>query len=55
MTHFGMTMWRAGIDEVAARLSQQTGTLVIGAKDGMTFDLNTLGVVPAAMQGKRSL
>ncbi len=46
LTHFGMTMWRAGIDDLAARLSQETGTMVIGSKAGMTFDLNALCIVP---------
>ncbi|HAV10274.1 MAG TPA: MBL fold hydrolase [Dehalococcoidia bacterium] len=45
LTHFGMPIWKAGIDTLAARLSQETGTMVIGAKAGMTFDLNALCVV----------
>jgi phosphoribosyl 1,2-cyclic phosphodiesterase len=45
LTHFGMTIWRAGIDEMAARLSQETGTMVIGSRAGMTFDLNALSIV----------
>jgi len=39
LTHFGMTMWRAHPWEVAERLSQETGTKVIAARDGMKFEL----------------
>ncbi len=39
LSHFGMTVWRAKPWEVAARLSDQTGTEVIAARDGMKFEL----------------
>ena len=42
LTHFGMTMWRAKPWEIAQRLSQQTGTRVLSARDGMRFDLSQL-------------
>ncbi len=42
LTHFGMTMWRAKPWEIAARLSDELGTRVIAARDGMKFDLAQL-------------
>lgn len=42
LTHFGMTVWKAKPWEVAEQLSQRTGTMVMAARDGMTFDLATL-------------
>jgi ribonuclease BN (tRNA processing enzyme) len=42
LTHFGVTMWRAKPWEIAERLSQETGTRVIAARDGMKFDLAEL-------------
>lgn len=42
LTHFGMTVWKAKPWEVAEQLSQRTGTRVIAARDGMTFDLAEL-------------
>lgn len=42
LTHFGMTMWKAKPWEIARQLSQQTGTRVIAARDGMKFDLAEL-------------
>ena len=42
LTHFGMTVWQAKPWEIAAQLSQQTGTRVIAARDGMKFDLAEL-------------
>jgi len=39
LTHYGMTVWRANPDEVAADLSQRTGTDVRAAKDGLSIDL----------------
>lgn len=46
LTHFGMTMWRAKPWEIAAQLSQKTGTRVIAARDGMTFDFAELDEKP---------
>jgi hypothetical protein len=37
-----MTMWRAKPWEIAARLSDELGTRVIAARDGMNFDLAQL-------------
>jgi len=42
LTHFGMTMWRAKPWELAEKLTQETGILVIAARDGMRFDLEQL-------------
>lgn len=39
LTHFGMTIWRAGPSDVARKLADETGVQVIAARDGMTFDL----------------
>ena len=44
LTHFGMTMLRHNPEEIAKRLSDETGVRVIAARDGMRFDLNTLKV-----------
>lgn len=42
LTHFGMSLWRAKPWELAEQMSQDTGTLVIAARDGMKFDLARL-------------
>ena len=42
LSHFGMGVWKAKPWEIARRLSQQTGTRVIAARDGMKFDLSQL-------------
>ncbi len=42
LTHFGMTMIRAKPWELADELSQKTGLKVIAARDGMTFELESL-------------
>jgi phosphoribosyl 1,2-cyclic phosphodiesterase len=42
LTHFGMSVWRARPWEIAQRLTQETGVRVIGARDGMRFDLAQL-------------
>jgi phosphoribosyl 1,2-cyclic phosphodiesterase len=42
LTHFGMTMWRAKPWQLAQKLTQETGTIVIAARDGMKFDLAQL-------------
>ena len=42
ITHFGMGMWRAGPQKMAAKLTEQTGIRVIAAKDGMQFDLSEI-------------
>lgn len=42
LTHFGMTMWRAKPWQLAERLTQETGVLVIAARDGMRFGLEQL-------------
>jgi len=39
LTHYGMTVWRANPEEVAADLSQRTGADVRAAKDGLSIDL----------------
>lgn len=43
LTHFGMTMWRAGPWGLAAQLSAETGVEVIAARDGMRFRLAVAG------------
>jgi ribonuclease BN (tRNA processing enzyme) len=42
LTHFGMGVWRANPELVAAELTQKTGIKVIAATDGMIFDLADL-------------
>lgn len=42
LTHFGMTVWREKPWLIAERLSQETGTRVIAARDGWHFDLSQL-------------
>lgn len=39
ITHFGMTVLRARPEEIADRLSKETGVRVIAATDGMRFEL----------------
>lgn len=43
LTHFGMTMLRNKPWAIAKQLSEETGVEVIAARDGMRFDLDTLG------------
>jgi phosphoribosyl 1,2-cyclic phosphodiesterase len=42
LTHFGMGMWKAKPWETAARMTENTGVKVIGARDGMKFHLSEL-------------
>lgn len=42
LTHFGMTMLRNKPWAIAKQLSEETGVEVIAARDGMSFDLDTL-------------
>ena len=39
LTHYGMAVWRANPEEIAADLSRRTGTDVRAAKDGLSIDL----------------
>jgi len=39
LTHYGMAVWRANPDEIAAALSQRTGVDVRAARDGMTIEV----------------
>jgi len=39
LTHYGMTVWRANPEHVAADLSQRTGCDVRAARDGLSIDL----------------
>lgn len=39
LTHYGMTVWRANPQELAAGLTQRLGTEVKAASDGMSVDL----------------
>lgn len=39
LTHFGMTVWQARPDEVAAELSRRTGVRVDAATDGMAIEV----------------
>jgi len=39
LTHFGMTVWQAKPDELAARMSERLGIDVRAAHDGMTVEL----------------
>jgi phosphoribosyl 1,2-cyclic phosphodiesterase len=42
LSHFGLHVWQAKPREIARELSEQTGTKVIAARDGMKFDLAQL-------------
>jgi ribonuclease BN (tRNA processing enzyme) len=42
LTHFGMQVWRKGVDIVADKIYQATGVNVIAAKDGMVLNLDDL-------------
>jgi ribonuclease BN (tRNA processing enzyme) len=42
LTHFGIGVWRAKPELIAAELTQKTGIKVIAATDGMTYDLAEL-------------
>jgi len=42
LTHFGTRMLQAGPEELAGRLSQETGKRVIAARDGMVLDVEGL-------------
>ena len=42
ITHFSMHTWQAKPQQVAERMSQETGVRVIAARDGMKFDLSRL-------------
>ena len=39
ITHFGMRMWRTGVDGVAESIAQKSGIQVIAAKDGMRLEI----------------
>ncbi len=39
LSHFGMGVWRANPQKIAAELTEKTGVNVIAARDGMKFDL----------------
>ena len=39
LTHFGMTVWRADPDQLAAGLSDRTGVAVEAARDGMVVEV----------------
>lgn len=39
LTHFGMRMWKTGVDSVADKIAQETGVNVIAAKDGMRLEI----------------
>ena len=42
LTHFGMSMWKAGVDTIADKIAQKAGVRVIAAKDGMRLELSEL-------------
>jgi ribonuclease BN (tRNA processing enzyme) len=42
LTHFGMGVWRAKPELVAAALTEKTGSKVIAATDGLVYDLAEL-------------
>jgi phosphoribosyl 1,2-cyclic phosphodiesterase len=42
LSHFGLHVWQAKPRKIARELSEQTGTKVIAARDGMKFDLAQL-------------
>jgi len=43
ITHFSMRTWQAKPQQVAEKLTEETGVRVIAARDGMKFDLSQLG------------
>jgi hypothetical protein len=45
ITHYGMGVWKAKPPILARMLSDETGVLVIAARDGMRFDIDRLEVV----------
>jgi ribonuclease BN (tRNA processing enzyme) len=52
LNHYGMPVWEAGPERLAAEISRASGVRVVPARDGMVFDLATLdeaapGEVPA--------
>lgn len=42
ITHFGMSLWRAGPWRIAEEMTRRTGIRVLAARDGMRFDLARL-------------
>ena len=40
LTHFGVPLWKVKPWEIEDRISDETGTKVIAARDGMVFDLD---------------
>jgi murein DD-endopeptidase MepM/ murein hydrolase activator NlpD len=40
LSHFGLHVWEAGPDKIAADLAARTGVNVIAAADGMVVDLD---------------
>ncbi len=42
LNHYGMPVWEAGPERIAAELTAASGVRVIPARDGMVFDLATL-------------
>jgi ribonuclease BN (tRNA processing enzyme) len=42
LSHFGLSVWEAGPEKVAAGMTENTGIRVIAAQDGMKFDLAEL-------------
>jgi ribonuclease BN (tRNA processing enzyme) len=42
LTHFGMPMWKANPEAIAAAMSRETGVTVLAAQDGMAFPLARL-------------
>ncbi|NLO89214.1 MAG: MBL fold metallo-hydrolase [Clostridia bacterium] len=42
LTHFGMQIYKAGVDIVADKISQATGIKAIAAKDGLVINLKEL-------------
>jgi len=39
LTHYGMTVWRANPQEIAADMTQRLGIEVLAARDGMTVEI----------------
>ena len=42
LNHYGMPVWEAGPERIAAELTGASGVRVIPARDGMVFDLAAL-------------
>lgn len=52
LTHFGMTILRGKPWEIAERLSEKCGVLVVAARDGLVLDLEDLSLKSGRVQSR---